>query len=180
MNVTRLNRRHLLQTALAGAALPAVAGARNLRRTLDLDDPNWKARDYRGMRAYSASKIANMLFTLELQRRFEKQGIQTIATAAHPGWTGTNLQQTSTLFRALNPLLSMRPWQGALPTLYAAVAEDAEPGAYYGPDGFMNMRGYPARNEAAAQSRDPDLAARLWQLSEEWSNTAWPLEPVTN
>lgn len=134
---------------------------------LDLDDLQWTKRPYRRMPSYGASKIANMLFSLELQRRFDEAGVATIATSAHPGWTATNLQRTSPLFRALNPLFAMKPWQGALPTLYAAVAETAQPGGYYGPDGLGNMRGYPVPNRPAPASGDPESAKRLWKLSEE-------------
>ena len=132
---------------------------------LDLDDLMWSERKYQRMSSYGASKIANMLFTLELQRRFEEAGASTIAAAAHPGWTATNLQKSSPLIRMLNPLFGMQPWQGALPTLFAAVADDVEPGAYYGPDGLGTMRGYPTRNKPAAVSGDAEAARRLWTLS---------------
>ncbi len=133
---------------------------------LDLDDLQWTTRPFRRMASYGASKIANMLFTLELQRRFGEAGVFTIATSAHPGWTATNLQRASLLFRMLNPIFGMRPWQGALPSLYAAVAEGAEPGGYYGPHGLGNLRGYPVPNKPATVSSDGELAARLWALSE--------------
>ena len=121
---------------------------------LDLDDLQWTTRPFRRMASYGASKIANMLFTLELQRRFGEAGVFTIATSAHPGWTATNLQRASLLFRMLNPIFGMRPWQGALPSLYAAVAEGAEPGGYYGPHGLGNLRGYPVPNKPATVSSD--------------------------
>ncbi len=133
---------------------------------LDLDDLQWTTRPFRRMASYGASKIANMLFTLELQRRFGEAGVFTIATSARPGWTATNLQRASLLFRMLNPIFGMRPWQGALPSLYAAVAEGAEPGGYYGPHGLGNLRGYPVPNKPATVSSDGELAARLWALSE--------------
>jgi NAD(P)-dependent dehydrogenase (short-subunit alcohol dehydrogenase family) len=133
---------------------------------IDLDDPNWTVRPYQRMPSYAASKTANMLFTLELQRRFDEAGVSTIATAAHPGWTATNLQKSTPTFRILNPILAMKPWQGALPTLYAAVA-DVEPGGYYGPHGMANWRGYPAPNQPAEASTDAESARRLWDLSEE-------------
>lgn len=133
---------------------------------LALDDLHWTRRTYRGPLAYGASKIANMLFTLELQRRFEEAGLSTTAVAAHPGWTATNLQATSPLIMKLNPILAMEPWQGALPTLYAAVSDRAEPGGYYGPHGFGNWRGYPAPNRPSRVSTDRELAARLFTISE--------------
>ena len=133
---------------------------------IDLDDPNWTVRAYERMPSYAASKTANMLFTLELQRRFDEADVSTIAAAAHPGWTATNLQKHTPTFRVFNPILAMKPWQGALPTLYAAVAE-VEPGGYYGPHGMANWRGYPAPNKPSEASMDAESARRLWDLSEE-------------
>jgi NAD(P)-dependent dehydrogenase (short-subunit alcohol dehydrogenase family) len=153
--------------ATPGSRVVNVSSSAQNFGELDLADPHWHERPYKGMGAYAASKIANMLFTLELQRRFEEAGVSTIAVSAHPGWTGTNLQATSPLFRALNPLFSMKPWQGALPTLYAAVAEEVQASAYYGPHGLANMHGYPVPNEPAEASRDERAARRLWALSEE-------------
>jgi len=141
--------------------------------TIDLDDPQWITRPYQRMPSYAASKIANMLFTLELQRRLDEAGVHTFATSAHPGWTATNLQRSTPTFRFFNPILAMKPWQGALPTLYAAVAEEAEPGGYYGPDGFSNWRGYPAPNEPAEASADAEAAKQLWELSEELVDLRW-------
>jgi len=143
--------------------------------TLDLDDPQWTARHYRGMGAYAASKIANMLFTLELQRRLEASAVTTAAVAAHPGWTGTNLQRTSRFIMMVNPLFAMKPWQGALPILYAAVSGDVEPGGYYGPDGLATLWGYPVPNGPAKASRDAGAARRLWDLSEHLTDVRWSL-----
>jgi NAD(P)-dependent dehydrogenase (short-subunit alcohol dehydrogenase family) len=134
---------------------------------LDLDDLQWTKRSFDRMGSYGASKIANMLFTLELQRRFDEAGASTIATACHPGWTATNLQKTSPVIRMLNPVFGMKPWQGALPTLYAAVSPDAVGSGYYGPDGIGTWRGYPAPNRPAAPSTDAEAARRLWELSEQ-------------
>lgn len=141
------------------------SSAQNFSR-LDLDDLQWTKRPFDRMGSYGASKMANMLFTVELQRRLEEAGASTLAAACHPGWTGTNLQRTSTLFRWFNPLFGMKPWQGALPTLYAAVSDDVEGARYYGPDGLGNMRGYPTLNQPAEGSTKADDARRLWTLSE--------------
>ena len=85
------------------------------------------------------------------------------------------------MFRVFNPILAMKPWQGALPTLYAAVAEEAEPGGYYGPDGFANWRGYPAPNEPAEASADAESAKQLWEVSEELADLRWsPLKASTD
>lgn len=140
----------------------------------DLDDLQWTQRSFNRMGSYGASKAANMLFTLELQRRLKAAGASTISTACHPGWTGTNLQASTPMFRWLNPIFSMKPWQGALPTLYAAVSPDAVGGGYYGPDGLGTMRGYPAPNKPAKVSVDSDAARRLWEQSEQLVGLTMP------
>jgi NAD(P)-dependent dehydrogenase (short-subunit alcohol dehydrogenase family) len=165
-----------LLVATQGSRVVNVSSSAQNLGELDLDDLQWTRRSFKRMPSYGASKIANMLFTLELQRRLEEAGASSITAACHPGWTSTNLQKTSPLFRWLNPL-GMKPWQGALPTLYAAVATDVAGGAYYGPDGLGNMRGYPAPNEPAVASTDVDAARRLWELSEQLVGiTTPPLE----
>ncbi len=155
-----------LLVATEGSRVVNVSSSAQNFGALDLNDPQWTDRSFHRMRSYGASKIANMLFTLELQRRLTEAGSTTLVAACHPGWTGTNLQKNSPLFRWLNPLLSMKPWQGALPTLFAAVSPDVVAGGYYGPDGLGTMRGYPAPNKPAAASTDAEAARRLWELSE--------------
>ncbi|RMF23090.1 MAG: SDR family NAD(P)-dependent oxidoreductase [Deltaproteobacteria bacterium] len=166
----------LLETIVAtnGSRIVTVSSSAQNYGELDLDDLNWTRRPFKRWASYGASKIANMLFTLELQRRLSEAGVSTIAAAAHPGWTATNLQRTSPLFRALNPIVAMKPWQGALPTLYAAVAAEVVPGGYYGPDGLGNMRGYPCPNQPAKASQDTGTAKRLWEISEELTGVTTP------
>jgi len=166
-----------LLVATQGSRVVNVSSSAQNLGELDLDDLQWTKRPFKRMPSYAASKIANMLFTLELQRRLEEAEASSITAACHPGWTSTNLQKTSPLFRWLNPLIGMKPWQGALPTLYAAVATDVVGGAYYGPDGLGNIRGYPAPNKPAVASTDVDAARRLWGLSEQLVGiTTPPLE----
>ena len=117
--------------------------------------------------AYFQSKLANLLFTRELQRRFDRAGVKSLAVAAHPGWTGTDLLRFSRVLQWLSRFLAMPPLQGALPTLYAATAPDVQPGGYYGPDGFAQVRGYPGQVRSSKESRDASVAARLWTVSEE-------------
>ena len=123
-------------------------------------------RDYRPQRAYGQSKLANLLFTYELQRRLDDTGQGTLSVAAHPGWTATNLQQHAGLTQMLNPILAQTGDMGALPTLYAAVADDVQGGDYYGPNGFLELRGYPKKVGSNARSRDETVARRLWAVSE--------------
>ena len=156
-----------LLTGTPGSRVVNVSSSAQNFAGFDLEDLQWTARSFSRMGSYAASKTANMLFTLELQRRLDEAGADTLVTACHPGWTATNLQRTAGLVRFLNPLFGMAPWQGALPTLYAAVSDDVEPGGYYGPDGIGTMRGYPTANKPAKPSTDAAAARRLWEVSEQ-------------
>ena len=147
--------------------------------SIDFDDLNWERRPYRAWRAYGQSKLANLLFTSELQRRLSAAGSKVIATAAHPGYAATNLQFHSgrrlldLISVAGNRLLAQDEDGGALPTLYAAAADI--PGNSFAGPGFMEQRG-PAklvgRSDAA---RDTDVARRLWDVSEELTGVRFPL-----
>ncbi|MFF4908271.1 oxidoreductase [Streptomyces sp. NPDC001260] len=136
--------------------------------------------EYAPMKAYSQSKLANLLFTLELQRRLETSGSSVRALAAHPGWAATNLQSHdgSVLRRVLmqvgNRFLAQDSKAGALPTLYAAV-QDLPGASYVGPDGLGEMRGAPALVGRSAAASDPVTARRLWDVSEELTGVAFPL-----
>ena len=143
---------------------------------IDFDNLNGE-QGYDRQRAYAQSKIANLLFTYELQRRFESAGVDTIAVAAHPGWTATNLQVHWRMVQILNPLLAQKPAMGALPTLYAATAPDVQGGDYYGPSGWQELRGYPIRVQSSDRSHDTAVAARLWTVSEELTGIRyqWPV-----
>jgi NAD(P)-dependent dehydrogenase (short-subunit alcohol dehydrogenase family) len=148
--------------------------------SIDFDDLNWERKPYKAWRAYGQSKLANLLFTSELQRRLTAADSTVIATAAHPGYAATNLQFHSEsrlldlLNRVGNRLLAQDEAGGALPTLYAAVAEI--PGnSFAGPGSFMEQRG-PAklvgRTDAA---KNADVARRLWDVSEELTSARFPL-----
>ena len=133
---------------------------------IDFDNLNAE-KGYDSGAAYGQSKLANLLFTYELQRGFESAGVDVMAVAAHPGWTVTNLQVHWRMIRALNPLLGQKPVMGALPTLYAATAQDVGGGDYYGPDGWLELKGYPTRVESSIRSYDTAAATKLWGISEE-------------
>ena len=124
-------------------------------------------KPYRPWREYCQSKLADLIFALELHRRLERSGADVLSTAAHPGFTATDLQRHNSVFRIGVGLWSNSPSQGALPTLYAATASEADPGGYYGPDGIYEIRGYPAPAKVARRARDKRTAARLWQVGEE-------------
>ena len=168
---------HLGHFALTGALLQRLrttGGARvvvvsstaaNMGKIV-FDDLQFDKRGYAPWPAYGQSKLANQLFARELQRRFRAAGASVLVTAAHPGWTATDLQRTSGFASFLSPLVGMKAPQGALPTLRAATDPEASGGDYYGPDGFMQMRGYPKRVPMTKLAQDDGVASRLWEVSE--------------
>lgn len=128
---------------------------------------------YVPMKAYAQSKIACLMFALELQKRSEEGGWGIASFAAHPGVSRTNLLLNTPggagaagVARKLLAFLFQPVWQGALPTLFAATARDAKPGGYYGPDGIGEIRGYPAEARIPALARDSETLSRLWAESE--------------
>ena len=150
-----------------GARVVTISSAANRRARIDLDDLNWKRRRYRGWTAYSQSKLANLMFTLELDRRLRGVGSRAASLAAHPGWTATELQRTSDLARIGNPLFAMQPADGALPALRAAIDMSAEGGSYWGPAGRLELNGPPVPARITSRARDVDVAAQLWTRSEQ-------------
>ena len=130
---------------------------------------------YNAQGAYGQSKLANLLFTYELQRRLEKANLDTIAVAVHPGWTVTNLQKHWLLLRILNPILGQKAQKGALPSLYAATAPEVKGGDYYGPSGLQELRGYPKKVQSSKLSHDEELAIKLWEISEELTGVKYNL-----
>ncbi len=164
---------HLIDMLLATPAARIVNVSSNAHRfgRINFDDLNAR-RSYRRWRADSQSKLANLLFTLELQKRLAAVGTDVLAASCHPGYASTNLQQlgsSSVIVAALtgvaNRLFAQSAAMGALPTLYASVAEDIEPGDYIGPDGFRSMQGYPVKEQAIDAAYDAQAAARLWDES---------------
>jgi len=160
---------HLLPmlTKQPGARVVTVSSAANRRGRIDLDDLNWQRRRYRGWTAYSQSKLANLMFTLELDRRLRGVGSHAAALSAHPGWTATELQRTSDLARIRNPLFAMQPAEGALPSLRAATDPSAKGGSYWGPAGRLELNGPPIPARITTRAREADVAAQLWERSEQ-------------
>ncbi len=168
----------LLDRLLATAAARVVTVSSGLHRAgmIDFDDLQGEQR-YDKRAAYSHSKLANLLFAYELQRRLSAAGRAAISVGAHPGYSATNLQQVgpnmeeSTLQRGLmkaaNNLFAQSSEMGALPTLYAAAAPDVNGCDFIGPDGFMRMRGYPVKELSSDASYSEADARRLWSVSEE-------------
>ena len=161
--------------AAAGARVVGVSSILHQRGGLDLTDLNFERRPYSPWLAYSQSKVANLLFAFELDRRARAAGLDVTSVAAHPGLSHTEL--TANMFRsrgggliagvagALGGLYSQPARSGALPQLYGATAPGVSGGEYYGPGGFREMRGHPTRVRASKQASDPGSAARLWELT---------------
>lgn len=155
-----------------GSRVVNVSSGAHRGGRMNWDDLHFR-QGYTPFGAYSQSKLANLLFTGELQRRFQGAGLDVLAAAAHPGWTATNLQTHSGIAGLLNPIFGQKPPMGALPTLYAATAPEVMPGGYYGPDGLMEMRGYPKRVGMSNRAKDREAAARLWSVSESLTGVAY-------
>ncbi|GAB3382611.1 oxidoreductase [Amycolatopsis echigonensis] len=147
--------------------------------SIDFADLNWERRRYNAVAAYGQSKLANLLFTAELQRRLTEAGSPVLATAAHPGAAATNLLKVNTpvvssLAKFVTRLVARTPAQGALPTLYAALA-DLPGNSYAGPRGFLPSREEPKLVGRSAKARDGEVARRLWTVSEELTGVRFPL-----
>ncbi|WP_150251502.1 oxidoreductase [Nocardiopsis deserti] len=178
---------HLGHFTLTNLLLPrirervvTVASLAHLIGSIDFADLNWERKPYREYSAYGQSKLANLLFASELQRRLDEAGSTVISTAAHPGISATNLMRPEgqnlwlRASQALIGLVTQSAEHGALPTLYAATA-DVPGDSYAGPRRLMGLRGAPKLVRRAAKARDADAARRLWESSEELTGVAFPL-----
>ena len=184
---SQLATNHLGHFALTNLLLPrltdrvvVVGSAAHRSGRIDLDDLNWERRAYRPYPAYAQSKLANLLFLAELQRRLTAHGSTLRATGAHPGYTSTALQG-GTGNRAFtwisgvgNRLVGMPAWQGALATVYAATM-DLPGNSYVGPHGPGEMLGWPTLVGRSPAASDPELAKALWARSEALTGTSFPL-----
>jgi NAD(P)-dependent dehydrogenase (short-subunit alcohol dehydrogenase family) len=181
----QIGTNHLGHFALTNLLLPritdrvvTVASGMHYAGRIDLDDLNWEHRRYRAWPAYGQSKLANLLFTLELQRRLAESGSPLRALAAHPGYAATNLQShTGNALQQfgmaiMNRTMAQSEYMGALPTLYAAT-QDLLGASYVGP-GFLDLRGYPALCGRSGAARDVDTAKKLWTLSERLTEVSYP------
>jgi NAD(P)-dependent dehydrogenase (short-subunit alcohol dehydrogenase family) len=183
---SQLGTNHLGHFALTNLLLPHVtdrvvtvsSGAHRIGR-MHLDDLNWERRRYDRWRVYGQSKLANLLFTLELQRRLTAADSAVRAVAAHPGYASTDLQshtgsRLNTIVMAIgNRVIAQSDAMGALPTLYAAT-QDLPGGSFVGPAGFLEQRGHPTLVGRAKAAYDEDVARRLWERSEELTGVTAP------
>ena len=177
----QLGTNYLGHFALTGHLMPLLQKGKDPRvvtvssiaarqGAIDFDDLQ-ALHAYDPMPVYAQSKIACLIFAIELHRRSVAGGWGVTSIAAHPGVSRTELLLNSpgrthlSLRFRLARMMFQPPWQGALPTLYAATSHEAKPGGYYGPDGPAELRGYPAPSKVPARAADADTAVRLWNVS---------------
>ncbi len=183
---TQLGTNHLGHFALTGLLIDLVMATPHSRVVnvsssahkmgrMRFDDLMGERR-YERWSAYGQSKLANLLFTFELQRRLTAAGSATIAVAAHPGWSATHLQTSGrgvtggpmlAATELANRVFAQSDAMGALPTIHAATSPDVIAGGYYGPNGLFEIQGLPTQVVPTARARDVDAARRLWARSEE-------------
>lgn len=149
-----------------GSRIVNVSSAAHAMGNLDLDDLHWEKRSYAKWKAYGDSKLANLYFTYELDRQLKAHNLDSIVTASHPGWTATELQRTASFIAFLNGFFAQDITMGALPTLRAAIEPDLKGSEYFGPQGFMEIRGYPVKVKSNELSQDQAIAKKLWSVSE--------------
>jgi NAD(P)-dependent dehydrogenase (short-subunit alcohol dehydrogenase family) len=188
---TQFGTNHLGHFALTGLLMPSwnttehsrivtISSLAHRMGRINFDDLQSQKR-YQSWPAYGQSKLANLLFTLELQRRLLAADSSTIAVAAHPGLSNTGLMGSiggvlgavGAAVKPLSGLVMQGPEMGALPTVRAAVDPNANGGDYYGPDGFMEQRGLPKKVGSAPASKDLAVAKRLWTVSEELTGVSY-------
>jgi len=179
----QLGTNHLGHFALTGLLLEAVGRASAARVVtvsslehkpghIHFDDLQLE-HDYAPRKAYQQSKLANAIFGIELDRRLRAAGSPILSVLAHPGYSATNLQFTGPtgiaplVFRIANAVFAQKAERGALPQLYAATAPGVRGGQFFGPSGFQEMRGDPTEVQAVPAAHDPEIARRLWAVSED-------------
>jgi len=182
----QIGTNHLGHFALTVLLLPKIAdrvvtlssGAHRMGK-IDLDDLNWERRKYRRWSAYGQSKLANLLFAYELQRRLVAAESSVKSIAAHPGYASTELQShTESLqdrvMALANRVIAQSADMGALPQLYAATVPTLRGGEFVGPHGRLGLNGYPKLVGSNAASTDEAMAAKLWTLSEKLTGVSFP------
>ena len=183
----QLGTNHFGHFALTGLVMPLLLAAPEARVVtvssgahkggrINFDDLHGKT-SYRRWMAYCQSKIANLLFMYELERRLRRAKARAISVGCHPGYAATELQGAGAkmegsafmerIMELSNALFSQDAAMGALPTLYAATSPDVQGGDYIGPDGFMELWGHPKKVPTVARARDEEVAAQLWKVSED-------------
>ncbi len=190
---SQIGTNHLGHFALTGLLLEPLLGAQEARVVtvssgmhrigkIAFDDLHGE-RSYRAWRAYGQSKLANLMFCFELQRRATAAGTRLKSVAAHPGYAATNLQSASTtrsyelaVMSVANRVIAQSAEMGALPSLFAATAPGLPGATFIGPDGFMEQRGYPHVVSAAPKAYDQTAWRRLWAVSEELTGVQYDFD----
>lgn len=187
----QLGTNHLGHFALTGLLIDRIKATPNARvvnissnghkvGSVDFDNLQYEGgKGYSPMSSYGRSKLANILFTYELQKRFDANGVDAIAVAAHPGGSNTNLGNhltDSLLGKLMMPIvsrMSQSAAMGALPTLRAAVDQDANGGDYFGPRGFLELAGNPIKVKTSARAQNSADQQQLWQASERLTGVSY-------
>lgn len=191
----QIGTNHLGHFALTGLLLPKLkttTGARVVTTSsgfhkrckgVRFDDLNWNQGSYDKWAAYDQSKLANLLFAFELQRRFARHGLGALSVAAHPGYAATNLQMAGPemegsalgkmIMRFANTFIAQGAAQGTLPLLCAATSPEIGGGDYVGPDGLGELRGYPKKVQGSRQAQDTEAAQKLWAMSQKLTGVSY-------
>ena len=171
----------LLKRGRAPRVVEVSSGAHRLGGAIHFDDLQWE-RNYKPWGAYAQSKLAMLMFALELQRRSDAGGWGLMSNAAHPGFARTDLiangPGNDALATKINkllvqPFLSQSAADGALPLLLAATSPEAEGGGYYGPTGLFELIGAPGRAAIGSHAKDLGVAKKLWEISEDLTGSRW-------
>jgi NAD(P)-dependent dehydrogenase (short-subunit alcohol dehydrogenase family) len=161
-------------------SLSSIAHTQGLKR-IRFEDIHWDS-GYHRHNAYAQTKLACLMFAIELQRRLEKAGRKTLSVAAHPGVSETELARTvapwkmAIMRHTIGPFFSHVPSKAALPQVVAALDPGVKGGDYFGPKGFMELSGPPARAKIMPWARDPEANRKLWEVSEQLTGAEWPLK----
>jgi len=169
------------------ARIVTVSSGAHTMGSINFDDLQ-RQKSYQRWEAYGQSKLANLLFAYELQRKLEASGAEVISVVAHPGYAATNLQLVGpqmagsswqvAIMKVMNRLFAQHQAMGALPTLYAATSPDVRGGDYIGSDGLWEMRGYPTKVRSNDASHDEAVAGRLWKVSEELTGVRYKFTQI--
>ncbi|MES0490919.1 MAG: oxidoreductase [Leptospirales bacterium] len=152
-----------------------VASMAHLWGKIDFNDLHWEKRKYKASQAYADSKIANLYFTYDLGKQLAEKEIPVLVTAAHPGYTASGLTRHSSFLGLAEKVFAQKTLMGALPSLRAAVDPEVKNGDYFGPGGFLGMRGYPVKVKSSKSSHNQQTAIELREVSEELTGVKFKL-----
>ncbi len=173
----QMGTNHFGHFALTGHLMPllletkesrvvATSSVAHKQGDINFEDINWSKRGYKTVKAYGDSKLANLYFALELDRKLKNNPNAPIISVSHPGWTKTELDRHSGLASFIGNIIAQTPQMGTLPTLRAATDIKVKSGEYYGPSGVMEMRGNPILVQPNKMAQNEENAKKLWELSE--------------